>query len=46
MAGLRGGKMARFVKHYADLRTVLADAAKAYGEEVRSGQFPGQEHSF
>ncbi|MBB6407144.1 3-methyl-2-oxobutanoate hydroxymethyltransferase, partial [Arthrobacter sp. AZCC_0090] len=46
MAGLRGGRMAKFVKQYADLRTSLSDAAKAYGEEVRSGQFPGPEHSF
>jgi 3-methyl-2-oxobutanoate hydroxymethyltransferase len=46
MAGLRGGKMAKFVKQYADIRTTLSDAAKAYGEEVRSGLFPGPEHSF
>lgn len=46
MAGLRGGKMAKFVKQYADLRTTLSDAAKAYADEVRSGQFPGPEHSF
>lgn len=46
MAGLRGGKMAKFVKQYADLRGTLSDAAKAYGEDVRSGQFPGPEHSF
>jgi len=46
MAGLRGGRMAKFVKQYADLRTTLSDAAKAYGDEVRAGQFPGPEHSF
>jgi 3-methyl-2-oxobutanoate hydroxymethyltransferase len=46
MAGLRGGKMAKFVKQYADLRTTLGDAAKAYAEDVRSGHFPGPEHSF
>jgi 3-methyl-2-oxobutanoate hydroxymethyltransferase len=46
MAGLRGGRMAKFVKQYADLRTSLSDAAKAYAEDVRSGQFPGAEHSF
>jgi 3-methyl-2-oxobutanoate hydroxymethyltransferase len=46
MAGLRGGKMAKFVKQYADLRTSLSNAAKAYGEDVRSGHFPGPEHSF
>lgn len=46
MAGLRGGKMAKFVKQYADLRTTLGAAAKAYADDVRSGQFPGPEHSF
>lgn len=46
MAGLRGGKMAKFVKQYADLRTTLSDAAAAFGEDVRTGQFPGPEHSF
>jgi 3-methyl-2-oxobutanoate hydroxymethyltransferase len=46
MAGLRGGRMARFVKQYADLRTVLSDAASAYADDVRSGAFPGPEHSF
>lgn len=46
MAGLRTGKIAKFVKQYADMRTVLSDAAKAYGEDVRSGTFPGPEHVF
>lgn len=46
MAGLRGGRMAKFVKQYADIRTTLSDAARAYGDDVRSGQFPGPEHSF
>ncbi len=46
MAGLRGGRQARFVKQYADVRSVLGDAARAYGDEVRDGTFPGPEHSF
>lgn len=46
MAGLRGGKMAKFVKQYADLRGTLLAAAAEYGEDVRTGQFPGPEHSF
>lgn len=46
MAGLRTGKMAKFVKQYASMRTILADAAKAYGDEVRGGVFPGPEHTF
>jgi 3-methyl-2-oxobutanoate hydroxymethyltransferase len=44
--GMRSGKMARFVKQYADLRGVLLDGAKAYAEDVRAGQFPGPEHTF
>ena len=45
MAGLtpKGLKLA---KRYADLRTVLGDAVRAYADEVRDGQFPGPEHSF
>jgi 3-methyl-2-oxobutanoate hydroxymethyltransferase len=46
MAGLRGGKIAKFVRQYADMRTTLSDAAKAYADDVRSGSFPGPEHSF
>ncbi|ALO67408.1 3-methyl-2-oxobutanoate hydroxymethyltransferase [Arthrobacter alpinus] len=46
MAGLRTGKMAKFVKQYAQMRTVLAEAAREYGEEVRTGVFPGPEHTF
>ncbi len=46
MAGLRGGKMARFVKQYANLRVTLSEAAQAYAAEVASGAFPAAEHSF
>ena len=44
--GLRTGKMARFVKQYADVHSVLLDAARAYASEVREGTFPGPEHTF
>ena len=46
MAGLRGGRQATFVKQYADVRTVLSDAARAYADDVRDGTFPGPEHTF
>jgi 3-methyl-2-oxobutanoate hydroxymethyltransferase len=46
MAGLRGGTSPRFVKRYADLRTTLGDAARAYAEDVARGTFPAPEHSF
>jgi 3-methyl-2-oxobutanoate hydroxymethyltransferase len=36
----------RFVKTYADIGTQIRDAIAAYGEDVRSRQFPAKEHAF
>jgi 3-methyl-2-oxobutanoate hydroxymethyltransferase len=44
--GLRTGRMARFVKQYADVHGVLLDAARAYADDVRGGTFPGPDHTF
>jgi 3-methyl-2-oxobutanoate hydroxymethyltransferase len=44
--GLRTGKMARFVKQYADVHGVLLDAARAYAADVKAATFPGPEHTF
>jgi 3-methyl-2-oxobutanoate hydroxymethyltransferase len=41
-----GARVPRFVKRYADLRGELLRAAREYAEDVRSGSFPGVEHSF
>ncbi|HEY1174904.1 MAG TPA: 3-methyl-2-oxobutanoate hydroxymethyltransferase [Phytomonospora sp.] len=46
MAGMRRGKAPRFVKRYADVATVIEDAARKFAEEVRDGEFPGPEHGF
>lgn len=46
MAGLRRGKIPRFVKRYADLAGVLSGAASAFADEVRRGEFPAPEHAF
>ena len=46
MAGMTAGKAPRFAKQYADMRTVLRDAAQAYAADVVSGQFPAPEHTF
>jgi 3-methyl-2-oxobutanoate hydroxymethyltransferase len=46
MAGLRTGKLPRFVKRYADLATTLDDATRRFADEVRAGNFPGPEHTF
>jgi 3-methyl-2-oxobutanoate hydroxymethyltransferase len=44
--GLRTGKMAKFVKQYADVHGVLLDAARSYAAEVKDGSFPGSDHTF
>jgi 3-methyl-2-oxobutanoate hydroxymethyltransferase len=46
MLGLRRGRMPRFVRQYADLHGVVADAVGRYVQDVRAGTFPGPEHSF
>jgi len=46
MAGLSPGAGPRFVKRYADLRTVLTDATRAYTDDVRAGRYPAAEHGY
>ena len=46
MAGLTPGPGPRFLKRYADLRTVLTDAATAYADDVREGRYPAPEHGY
>ena len=46
MAGLRRGRMQRFVKQYADLAKIIADAAAAYVDDVKDGTFPSEQHTF
>lgn len=36
----------KFVKRYAELGPIISEAVKNYLDEVRSGQFPTEEHSF
>ena len=44
--GLRTGRMARFVKQYADVHSVLLEGARAYAADVKGGTFPAPEHTF
>src|SRR3954453_14217864 len=46
MAGLRTGRLPRFVKQYADLHGVLLSAAREYAADVEAGTFPAAEHTF
>lgn len=46
MVGLTVDRVPKFVKEYADLRSVIAHAAERYASEVRSRTFPGPDHVF
>ena len=46
MLGLFDRFTPKFVKQYANVKGVVADAVKRYVAEVRSEAFPGDEHSF
>lgn len=46
MMGVRSGRVPRFVKQFAQIGKIMEDAARAYREQVRSGEFPAAEHTF
>ena len=46
LLGLTSGYVPRFVKPYADLKATITGAVTQYRDEVRGGEFPGDEHFF
>jgi 3-methyl-2-oxobutanoate hydroxymethyltransferase len=46
LLGLYQGKAPRFVKRYAELAPVVQDALERFAADVRSGAFPGDEHTY
>ncbi|MCW2601479.1 MAG: panB [Frankiales bacterium] len=46
MAGLTPGPGPKFLKRYADLRSVLGEAARAYADDVRDSRYPATEHGY
>ena len=44
--GLTGTATPRFVRRYADLATVIGDAARAYAKDVKDGKFPSAAETF
>jgi 3-methyl-2-oxobutanoate hydroxymethyltransferase len=46
MLGLSFGKLARFVRPYANLRETMTDAISRYAEDVRTGAYPSEEESY
>lgn len=45
-AGMSDERVPRFVKQYAQIATTLRGAAETFRDEVRTGAYPGPEHSF
>jgi 3-methyl-2-oxobutanoate hydroxymethyltransferase len=46
LLGLYQGREPRFVKRYAELATEIQDGIERYAADVRSGAFPGDEHTY
>lgn len=46
MLGLAFGKLARFVRPYANLHDVITDAVTRYADDVRNGTYPSQAESY
>jgi 3-methyl-2-oxobutanoate hydroxymethyltransferase len=46
MLGFYEGRAPRFVKRYAELGDAIVEALEHYAEEVRSGAFPEQQHTY
>ena len=46
LVGLTSGYVPKFVKQYADLRTIIGQAAAQYRQDVQAGQFPSGEQQF
>jgi 3-methyl-2-oxobutanoate hydroxymethyltransferase len=46
LLGMNPGFQPKFVKRYLDLASLIGTAVAKYREEVRGGEFPGEEHSF
>ncbi len=46
LVGLTFGHTAKFVRKYADVKTVIADALKSYRDDVNTRRFPAEEESY
>ena len=46
LLGVTADPAPKFVRRYADLRTIMSDAVRAWGEDVVSGNYPADEHTY
>ena len=44
--GINTGRLAKYVKKYADLGPQIRDAAERFAQEVRDGTYPDADHSY
>jgi 3-methyl-2-oxobutanoate hydroxymethyltransferase len=46
MIGFNSGYLPKFVRQFSDVRRTIHDAAAAYSQAIRDGEFPGEKESF
>ena len=46
LLGLTAGPSPKFVKRYADLRSIMTDAVSDWAADVASGAYPAEEHTY
>jgi 3-methyl-2-oxobutanoate hydroxymethyltransferase len=46
LVGLSAGPAPKFVRRYADVRSVISDAVQAWADDVVSGQYPGAAETY
>jgi len=46
LLGMSSGPLPRFVKKYADLRSIMSDGVQQWAAEVVSGAYPAPEHAY
>jgi 3-methyl-2-oxobutanoate hydroxymethyltransferase len=46
LLGLSFGKLARFVRQYADLKSTMTEAISRYADDVRTGAYPSETESY
>jgi 3-methyl-2-oxobutanoate hydroxymethyltransferase len=46
LLGLFDKFVPKFVKQYTQIRSVILEALVAYRDEVKTGKFPAEEHTF
>jgi 3-methyl-2-oxobutanoate hydroxymethyltransferase len=46
LLGLTFGKAAKFVRHYADVKTIMSNAIQQYADDVRQQRYPAAKESY